>query len=184
MYGIDIEGIDQAIVAIAEYPERTTRALVRAMNRGIAAAKTFMASNIAKDVGMKVGDVRDALPMQEATFGRPEARLAASLRRIPLIKMGATGPYPSRGRGAVRFRGRRYEGAFIAVMRSGHRGIYRRVGRQRLPLTKELRGPSLGHVFRKFRSQGIARAIEMFDRNFAHELKRLGGATGSAGGSD
>ena len=111
------------------------------------------------------------------------ARFAASLKRIPLLKFGPRYPYPSRGRGMVRLKGKTYPGAFYARMSSGHEGIFRRVGKGRLPV-KELRGASMGHVFAKCRPQGIARAMEMFDRNFAHELKRLGGETSSASGSD
>lgn len=191
MLGVEIEGSDQAIVAIQQYPERTTRAMVRAMNRGIASGQTLMASLIAKDLGLKVSDVKTAMPVTPATFGRPIARFGASLKRIPLIKFGARGPEPSRGRGTgVRYRmagGRGHiPSAFIATMRSGHRGVFKRAGPARLPIN-ELHGPSLGHVFRKFRPQGVARVQEMFEKNFAHEMKRLGDtgeAAAGASGSD
>ena len=62
MLGVEIEGVDQAIVAIQQYPERTNRALVRAMNRGIDSARTLMSSLIARDMGLKVGDVKNAMP--------------------------------------------------------------------------------------------------------------------------
>ena len=46
-----------------------------------------------------------------------------------------------------------------------------------LPMT-QLFGPSIGHVFSKFRPQGVARALEVFDKNFDHELEFLNSQSG------
>jgi hypothetical protein len=43
--------------------------------------------------------------------------------------------------------------------------------RSQLPI-KQLYGPSIGHVFAKFRAQGLARAEEMFQKTLDHELER------------
>lgn len=156
------------------YPEKATRALVRALNRGINSGRTFMVQKIAADMGMKSKDVRDALPMKEATATRLEARLAASLKKIPVIDLQARGPEPSRGRGrgvSYRLNGsrERIADAFIATMPTGHRGVFGRDGRKRLGI-HEKRGPSIGHVFSKYQAQGIARAQEMMAKNLQHEL--------------
>lgn len=188
---------DAVVAELQDFPARSGKAMVRALNRGIASARTFMARAIAGDTGLKQKDIRDALPMQEATLSRPVAQLAASLKRIPLIKFKARGPEPTRGRGrgvtySLGSKGRgRQESAFIATMRSGHRGVYARVATstrkssgawsKNLPIT-ELKGPSLGHVFAKFRQPALARAQEAFEKNFAHELKF--GRSQDASGSD
>lgn len=185
MIEVQIQG-EQAIIAdFRDAPERITRAAVRALNRGIASAKTVMVRLIAADTGLKVSDVRDAIPLHEATFSRPAARIAASLKRIPLIKFGARGTEPSRGKGrgvSYRLKGGagRLPKAFIATMPTGHRGVFMRVGTRRLPI-KERFGPSLGHVFKTHRAAGVARAMEMFTKNFDHELKfRQAGDAGAA----
>jgi hypothetical protein len=179
---------------LGEMPERTRKAMVRALNRGINSARTVMVARISKDTGLKSKDVRDALPVKLATFDRPVARLATSLKRIPLIKFNARGPEPSRGRGrGVTYRlggGRgRLEHAFIARMSTGHRGVFYRRGQNearvpRLPIG-EAHGPSLGRVFAKYRNEAIGIAYEFFDRNFARELKYYAsqgaGAPGGAG---
>lgn len=175
MISIEMRGQDSILAEFRDYTGKTTRAMIRALNRAIAAARTVMVREIARDTGIKQADVRDAIRMQEATFGRPQARLAASIDRIPLIDFQARGPVPSRGRGhGVSYRlerGReRNPHAFIATMRSGHRGVFMRLGRTRLPIT-ELHGPSLGHVFAKHRPAGLARAQEMFEKTFDHELE-------------
>jgi hypothetical protein len=130
--------------------------------------------------------------MTPATYDRPVARMATSLKRIPLIKFGARGPEPSRGKGrgvSYKLGGQgkqRVPNAFIATMPSGHRGVFvRAMGAHgplqgslarlaksggRLPI-RELAGPSLGHVFARYRPEAQGIAAEFFDRNFARELK-------------
>jgi hypothetical protein len=171
----------------AGYAPKAQRAVVRALNRGIAAGHTFMASQTAKDVGIKVRDVKKAIRVHTASAAKPEARLATSLRRISLMKFGATGPTPSRGRGrGVRYRigrmGRKtLPHAFIATMKNGHVGVLQRFDAggnrgargPRGGKTKALFGPSLGHIFARYRNGGLARAYAQFAKTLDHELSRL-----------
>jgi len=200
MIDIRIEGIDgaEAIVAdFADAPSRVTKAAVRALNRAMASGRTEMVRDIAKDTGLKSAVVRDALRFREASFDHPSAELGASLKRIPVIHFGATGPQPSRGRGrgvSWRMEGgrKRAEHAFITRVRSetqavqglsGHLGVFRRKTTNRLPI-KQLYGPSLGHVFAKFRPLGLAKAREAFEKNFAHELEYQAQQGASGAGAD
>lgn len=186
MISITVEG-DQAIVAdFTDAPRRVTIASVRALNRAIASGRTVMVREIARDTGLRSMDVRNALPLREATFNNPSAQFGAKLKRIPLIEFNARGPEPSRGRGrGVSYRlagGRgRHPNAFIATMATRHRGVFVRIGKARLSI-RELFGPSLGRVFRKYRPLGLARVREAFEQNFKHELEfvRSEGAGGSA----
>lgn len=175
MITVALEDTNALIADFRDFPGTTTKAMVRALNRAIGSGRTLMVREISKDTGLRSMDVRAALPMREATFDRPEARLAASLKRIPLIKFGARGPQPSRGRGtgvAYRLSGSRgrVPTAFIATMTSGHQGVFARKAKPRLPI-RELFGPSLGHVFAKFRPAGVAKVQEAFAKNFSHELE-------------
>jgi len=166
---------DTALDALLkDYPKRATRATVRAMNRAIASGRTLMVQRIAGDTGLKSGDVRKAMSLRNATAQRLEARLGVGLKRIPLYAFNAKGLFPSRGKGrgvSYRLKGGagRIANAFIADMKSGHRGVFVRSGKARLPI-RELFGPSLGHVFAKYRPEGIERAREMFVTNFRHEM--------------
>jgi len=169
---IELTDADELQFDVRAYPPRADRILVRALNRGINSGRTFMQREIARDTGLRVGDARAAIVMREATIAHPEAKLTASLRRIPLIDFRAT----ATRRGGVRARltggAGHYPHAFIATMRSGHRGVFQRVDRARLPI-RELHGPSLGHVFAKYRAAALARAEESFRTNLDHELSRL-----------
>ncbi len=167
---------DAALRTLKEFPTRTERAVVRSLNRARTTGRATMARLVAQDMGLKVGVVKEAIKDRPATPTSLEVRLAASLKRIPLIDFGAKGPMPSRGRGrGVTYRigtgGRgRVETAFLAQMASGHRGVFKRAGRARLPI-QELFGPSLGHVFAKHRAAGIAAMRESFEKNLEHELR-------------
>lgn len=174
---LELIGAKDYTSRLQAYPNKATRALVRTLNRGINSARTFMVQNIARETGLKSKDVRDALKLKEANATRLEASLGASLKRLMLIKFGARGPEPSRGRGrGVSYRlassrhGNRHPNAFIATMRSGHRGVFVRSGASRLQI-RELPGPSLGAVFAKYRPAALSRAQEMMDKNLAHELQ-------------
>ncbi len=169
---------DAVVLTMKDYAAAVPRAMVRAMNRAIASGRTAIVREMARDTGLKAKDIRDAIVMREATIGRPVASISASLKRLPLIKFGAKGPEPSRGRGrGVSYRlpsGKgRLANAFIATMGSGHRGVFIRKslgpGTKRLPI-RELFGPSLGKVFNKFRELGIKRTEEAFVTNFDHEI--------------
>lgn len=165
-----------AEAALQRYPQRTQKATMRALNRALTTGHATLARLVAQDMGLKVSDVKAAIKSTEATSSRLEVRLAASLKRLPLIKFGARGPEPSRGKGrGVSYRigtqGRtRIETAFIATVGAGHRGVFVRKGKSRLPI-RELFGPSLGGVFAKYRPQGITAMREAFDARLAHELK-------------
>jgi hypothetical protein len=176
MIDVSISGDQAIILDFKDRPQSVTKALVRAMNRSMASGRTIMVREIAGDTKLKSKDVRDAMPLSEATLSRPEARLSASLKKIPLIRFQARGPEPSRGKGrGVTYRlgagsRERIPNAFIATMKSGHRGVFKRVTSKRLPLI-QLYGPSLGRVFEKFRAAGLARTLEAFEKNFDHELQ-------------
>jgi hypothetical protein len=175
---ISIEVNDKAVIAdLTGYSAKITRVAVRSLNRAIQSGKTAMTRDIARDTGLKVGDIKDAMPVVQATRERLMAVFGATLKRIGLIHFKARGPEPSRGRGRGVSYGlpggrSRVADAFIAKMASGHPGVFKRTGRARLPIV-ELYGPSLGHVFQKYRPAGLARTREAFETAFDHELARL-----------
>jgi len=196
MISITLEGADTLSADLAKAPETTTKAMVRALNRAIATVRTFMAREVARDIGLKYGDVLAAIRLTQATWSQPVASIGASLKKIPLIKFGARGPEPSRGRGrGVSYKigtgGRsRLEHGFIATVGSGqHRGVFVRDGAserkspgawsKNLPIQEKF-GPSLGYVFAKYRKQGLEKAHEAFAKNFEHEKIFYGGATGGS----
>lgn len=182
---IDVLGAYAVEQDLLNMPSQVQRAIKNAMNRGIKSGRTVMVREMARNTGLKQKDIRDELTLREASVENLEARLGAKMQRIPLIKFGARGPEPSRGRGrGVTYRlpgGKgRAESGFIATMRSGHRGVFKRKGKARLGIT-ELKGPSLGQVFSKFRVMALQRAYEVFEKEFDHELEFATTGAGSDG---
>lgn len=184
---LELRGDSEIVADFKEAPLSVSLAMIRAMNRGIASGRTVVVKGIADDTGLKQKDVRDAVSLQQASLDRPVARIAASLKRIPLIKFNARGPEPSKGKGRgvtyqLKGGGGRISNAFIITLRSGHRGVFARAPKstsksrgawsKNLPLLAEKRGPSLGHVFVKFKQAAIDRSMEIFDTTFSHELER------------
>jgi hypothetical protein len=150
-------------------------AFVRALNRSIVSAQVEMARATADDLGLKVGDVRDQLRIINATPDKLTATITATTQRLPLIAFNARGPEPSRGKGqGVRVRlpggAGQYPHAFIATMGSGHRGVFQRKGKGRLPV-RELRGPSIQHVAVKHTAEALARGQDQLIKNLQSELR-------------
>jgi hypothetical protein len=131
-----------------------------------------MVREVARDLGLRQGDVTDRISTRAAleTHGdRMSAWIIATGARIPLFRFrarqtrsGVTARLPG-GAG-------QYPGAFIATMRSGHTGVFKRRASGRLPIS-ELHGPSVPKVFEKFIPAGIARGHEQLIKNLVHELR-------------
>jgi hypothetical protein len=174
---VDTRGAEALLTQVGD---RLPKALARALNRGISAARTVMVREVARDIGLKSSDVRQTMRLFQATPSRLEAKLDSPKRRISLLKFNAKGPVPSRGNGrGVTYRigqgGRkRIPDAFIATMPNGAEGVFVRAGKARLPI-KHLYGPSLGIVFAKHRDKGLARGQEQFQTTLAQELRYRAG---------
>src|SRR5690349_6195993 len=74
-------------------------AIARSLNRAGVTTKTFMARTIAKDLRLKVGDVKDAIAVRDADTQRLRVVVIARGAPLSLMKFGARGPIPSRGKG-------------------------------------------------------------------------------------
>ena len=131
----------------------TGKAAARALNRTIKAMQVLAVERLAADVGLDRAIVEKATDVDLAVPERLSATLRVNDKRIPLINFGAveTAAGVASRRGFV-------EHGFIARMRSGHVGVFRRVslvaplrrGRQRswLPIRQRF-GPSLAREFQR-----------------------------------
>lgn len=173
----------QAERALDQLGKRAPAVIARALNRTATSVRAVLAREIAGDIGLRVGTVRDELKIRTASADRPEAAIAVSGARIPLEDFKATGRIPSRGRGTVSARiggaRKQYPGAFRAQFRSGHKAVFRRVRAsvrksagawaKNLPIT-ELFGPSLPQVFGKKVPTTIAQGEQILVKNLEHEI--------------
>ena len=151
-FSLDIGGL---AVELREMGRQAPIIVARALNRAQTAGKTATVKAVAQDTGLTQKYVARDLKVDKASRTQLRASLEISGRRLPLIAFQARGPEPSRGRGrGVSYRlptGRgRIPEAFIATVGiGGHRGVFKRRTKKRLPIS-ELRGPSIPHVFEKY----------------------------------
>lgn len=164
--------------------KRGNVAVARALNRTSTSERTALARALSKDMGINVGKARDAMKVEKASAANLVARVIARGKPLPLIDFKARGPYPSRGPGrGVSYisKGQRktIPNAFIAVMRragqddgehEGHRGVFVRLGRKRLPI-KQRYGASIAHAFGNLVPVGEARRNEVLLKNVQHEME-------------
>ncbi len=146
-------------------------------------AEVALAREVATDMGLKVGVVKNAIRVETATVNRLTATVIAKGAKIPLIDFSARGPTPSRGRGrgvSSSLPSGRLPHAFIATMPGGHKGVFMRVPggqrhgpaphRSQLPI-RELFGPSIAHVFQKHVLLGEERRQASLTKNVQHEIQ-------------
>ena len=178
---LNIEVDSKEVAAAFEIaPKKIGLALLRALKRGTKSAGTHANRVVSKDMGVKVSDVRAKIRLENPTAQTLSGKLHANLKRIPLIKFGARGPQPSRGRGrgvSYKLKGGRgrHPHAFIARMPSGHKAVSERKGTARLPI-KQLYGPSIGRVFDEHRKEIMDRGEGQVLTEFNRLIARILGA--------
>lgn len=186
-FALTVTGTEELTRRLLELGEDAPKAAARAVNRTLSSLKTLASRGIAADLGLTRKFVDRSLRTQRATVAREIGTLSVGgyrderdrltpSGRIPLVAFGARGPEPSRGRGpGVRYRLPGGRGlathAFLATMRSGHRGIFRRKGEAgRLPIG-ELYGPSPTRVFKnKILQDALVNAEATLAKNLDHEI--------------
>ncbi len=193
MFTIEMKTQD-AERTIQQLMDKAPFAVSRALNLAGTSVLTLMTRLISADTGIKQADLRGTTKrnrriwvQRDATPEQPAILLFSSLERVPLMDFQARGPEPSSGKGrGVSWRGtrggrHREPHAFIATMTSGHKGVWKRIGpgkkkserggwSKNLPIV-ELMGPSIAHVFDKFRAAALERGKEQFWKNLKSELR-------------
>lgn len=149
-------------------------ATARALNKTVQAGQTVAVKQIAKHIGVKQTLVRKALHLTKAWRSKHVAVLnVISKKRLTLLQIDPNAKQNSQG---VKYRSsmgsKLLPHTFIATMKSGHRGIYARLGSKRLPIV-ELQGPSIAHVFMQPTIQTAIHQIvaERWPTNMTHEIQ-------------
>lgn len=182
--------LDQAVARLqVDVSDQIAAAGARALNRAATSTRAEAARRIRDAYNIKVGVARDQMRIQRATRNRLVAEIIVSGRPIPLLEFAAraVNPWNVKGRsrrpgGGVSVQVKRgtrklRRGAFIAVMKTGHRGVFERKpgGGGRI---RELFSLSLPSMFtQKQIREAVERvALERFGIELARELRyRTGG---------
>lgn len=150
------------------------RAAARAINKTMTTVNAQAARDIKKDIGGKlsISEIKVGLTKTKASAKELYASLYAKGRRIPLIKIDPSASQDASGVNYKTGKGRGHvQHAFLATMKNGHKGVFKRKGSTRLPI-QELHGPSLPKVFtNEVIMQAMERiAGERWVKTFEHEL--------------
>lgn len=125
--------------------KRMNNALRNAVNDTGRQVMTHSARAVARAAGFKVSAAKKGFWLSRATPRNLEADVIARGKAQPLMAFGAR--QTKKGVTAKAWGKRKsYAGSFIATMRSGHKGVFTRKGKARLPV-KELWGPSVPGTF-------------------------------------
>lgn len=142
----DVRAVEKALARING---AMPRAVTRALNAAIRKAQSEAVKGVAREIGIKQKTARGATKLRLANRRRLAADVTARGRRIPLVEMGGRQTrqgvtYKSRGKRQL------IKGAFIAKMKSGHVGAFKRryygQNSKRLPIDEKL-GPSIPLLF-------------------------------------
>lgn len=176
--------LNEALVAYMDVPDKLlNQAAPRALNATATTVRAEAARLIGKTWNMKVGAAKGQMNIVRATRAKLVAKIVVSGRPIPLIEFDARpNVAQSGGKGqrnvSVRVKGQRKQlrNAFIATMKSGHRGIFVRVnaGKSggRLPI-KELFSLSLPVAFTQKQIMDALRVVsaERFNETLRQQMR-------------
>ncbi len=156
----DIEvNLDEASLRSAQrmlrnIPRGLNKVVSRAINKVGVWARKRIVDKVAADLPVKKGTLKKHnVKLKRASYFKWRAEINITGKRIPLIELKARAIKRGGVSYSIRKAGgrRRHKQAFIATMRSGHKGVFARAGSNagrvpRLPIIEQ-RGPSVPQVF-------------------------------------
>lgn len=148
---VDAETMERVRTMLAQVPNGAERAFSNAINRGLSKIKTGAFREVKQVYTVQSSALNSATStdIKKASTGDLAGHVHFAGVEIPLYKFNVTPKKAGtgkqvratmkRGGGAV------YDSAFIAEMRNGHVGVFRRETRKRLPIS-EYMGLSAAHM--------------------------------------
>ena len=123
--------------ALREAPKVAEKALVRTLNRTADKARVTASKTVRETYNIKAGDLNKSIRIYKADRSRLVAQLTITGKPVGLIAFAAR----QTAKGVTYMilkagkRSRRAH-AFIAIMKSGHRGVFERICDARLPIAE------------------------------------------------
>lgn len=186
MITVNADQLARAEVLLRDIPNGVSKVIVSAINKAAQAAKQDAVKKVRERYYVKAKDVSATIEIEKATLENQAAVVLSTGSPLALSKFRVTPARPPRRRRknpiivrVVRGEGGPIRGAFVAQMKSGHIGVFRRAGPTRLPII-QLYGPSvpqmLGHPsVTEFVEE---RARELLEEKLEDEITRMLGRVG------
>ncbi len=178
---IDLKNdLKQATISIKGVQSGVPKAIAAALNRVSEGMKTEASRAVRKRYNIRDKDVKDRgnIKVTRANMSRLEVLLTSKGRNIPLMKFSVSPTSPRRVKvvkAAVKRGGKKpIPGAFVASMRSGHVGVFKRLGNKRTPI-EEKYGPAVPIMLNE---PGIAEHLNAeaalrMSKRIDHEMDRV-----------
>ena len=147
------DGMEKALEAVKGIKDGANTAMARALNRTIHKMRTESIKAVRAELPLKAGEIRETMGIKQASKHSLEAWLSSRGPELPLIRFRpipqeAQNPGPPGGVSVItrKSQGRQQiAGSFVANMKSGHKGVFKRGGKSRLPIFEEF-GPAIPDI--------------------------------------
>ncbi|MFD0710632.1 phage tail protein [Paenibacillus sp. GCM10027626] len=179
---IDSKQIKQATIGLNFVQKNIPKAFGSALNRVGQQVKTAASKEIRKTYDIKASDVKKYgnIKVTKTESSTLQLLLTSKGPNIPLIRFKTRPSKPPKRRPNVlnasvkRSGGKAIPGAFVAGMKSGHIGVFKRVSKKRNPI-KELYGPAVPIMLG---DDGVAESLnrvasEGMNKRLDHEINRV-----------
>ncbi|MED4572842.1 phage tail protein [Brevibacillus agri] len=190
MIDFTAEQMAKAERLLRHIPDAAPTALARAINRAAESARTAAARKVRETYFIRHKDVTDTIKIRGASPTKLSASVVSSGSVFPLtaFRVSPKRPQPQKAANVrwqkgkafkVVARVKRGEGgpiksAFVAQMRSGHVGVFKRAGKERKPID-QFYGPSVPQMLGNpsVTDWVNEKAKETLDQRLDHEINRL-----------
>lgn len=167
---LDIKGLDEMREALS--PAKLQRAIIRALDKTAKQGKTAAQKAIRDEYNIKLRDLSSKIKTDFHPSSL-KAVITATDRSIPLIQFS---PRQTKKGISLRIKkgsSKTIKRTFIASMKSGHRGVFTRIGKKRLPI-KQLYTIGAAEMFgsKKVIEAIKERILEQWQKNITHELEK------------
>lgn len=163
--------IDKIVSSIKALPDQVNRASLFAINRTAEWLKSSAAREISAEKRVKLKVILDRIKILKANKKQLSANINANMWAL---KGKDLGNMTQSSFGATAG-SHLFKRAFVANMKSGHRGVFRRKGKERLPIKEQY------VMLDNYASKLIANLIDqespaVFEKHFGHQIKKITGA--------
>lgn len=154
--------------ALADAPRKLDIAAARALRKTAQWLRTHSSREIARELGITQSPIRHRYNIYSQSTAR-EVKLWVGLQPIGVHYLGT----PRQTSTGVRVGHRDYDAAFISPMKSTQRLVFRRKGRERLPIekvTEDWEGPAMS-ALERWERRALERFMDLFEQEARYVLQ-------------
>jgi hypothetical protein len=167
---------DAALARLPGALELAQRELDKAADRALRKTAQWLRTHSAREIGRELSIPNTPIKHRFSVYpirGAREVKLWIGINPLSVHYLGDPRQTPT----GVRVRRRDYEGAFISPMKSSAKLVWRRKGRERLPIERvtEEWGDQALTVIERWERRATTRFIEIFEQEARYALTKAAG---------